>query len=605
MNSPKNRLLPQISLNARTRLLASLTIIAGATILALFFFFKPVGGLDGGYADQGTGTYNDHIFWMTWENGDLADGVDNGDSKTFTLPGGLVLTATFSQTTGQAKDFVPTDMDTWSGSIGHNFYQVSGSNGEALYGGSGDDGGFQINFSATLDGAPYTPPLIFLDPESTDGAESLEVRTNGTDWEIIEELAGGSVALSLIKPKLARIDNGSNKLPVLLTRAADQFDVEIVGGGRQGVSFGIWFSTDYGDAPDSYTTQNSSAGPRHLVDPMVPLYLGSQVDAETDASASGTGMEDNNDGANDEDGINFPAKLDVIGGYTLDKSLVTVTNQTGSAASLHAWIDFNHNGVFELGEYAVTTVANNPLNGNPDGDLVWSGIGDGVSGNTYARFRLSTDPAINGSTPGGLALDGEVEDYAIAMTNISLPVEWLGMDAEWVGENVHVNWLTARESNTDYFKIERQIGNSGLYEPIGEQKAAGFSEEPQRYQTVDTQLPDGARPQALLYRIKQVDFDGKFSYSNQFEVQGLPGGSALRLLASPNPASSHINIQLITPPRQESRLWVTDVSGRKVFDQSIGDEKNIRLDVSGWPRGSYVLSLGSGEAKKIKRILLE
>ena len=178
--------------------------------------------------------------------------------------------------------------------------------------------------------------------------------------------------------------------------------------------------TDRGDAPDSYGTDatagNSGSdpvGPSHRI--INDLHLGTSPDGEADAvlPLDGTG-----DGA-DEDGVTLPTLTQGDTSYTIPASNITVTHNAGaSPATLHGWIDFDGSGTFEADEYTSQTVSSGITNGNPDGALSWSGPGvSGITGssNIYARFRLTTDSSINQNTPGGLASDGEVEDYQIVI----------------------------------------------------------------------------------------------------------------------------------------------------------------------------------------------
>ena len=177
---------------------------------------------------------------------------------------------------------------------------------------------------------------------------------------------------------------------------------------------------DRGDAPDTYGTDSIAGnngsdpvGPSHRI--INDLHLGTSPDGEADAvlPLDGTG-----DGA-DEDGVSLPTLSEGDTSYSIPASDITVTHNAGaSPATLHAWIDFDGSGTFEADEYTSQTVSNGITNGNPDGALSWSGAGvSGITGgtNTYARFRLTTDGSIDENTPGGLASDGEVEDYQIAI----------------------------------------------------------------------------------------------------------------------------------------------------------------------------------------------
>ncbi|QBB71127.1 hypothetical protein ELE36_12615 [Pseudolysobacter antarcticus] len=172
-------------------------------------------------------------------------------------------------------------------------------------------------------------------------------------------------------------------------------------------------SLDFGDAPDSFGTLLATDGARHLVDPTTSLYLGKCVDTEADGAPS-TGATGDNTSAgtggagtctqagHDEDGVVFNGSMQACG-----TGAVTVT--ANAAGKLDAWIDFNGNGQFDAAEniFASTTLVAG------SNSLSYAVPCSAVAGTRYARFRLSS---AGGLGPHGLAPDGEVEDYAVAIT---------------------------------------------------------------------------------------------------------------------------------------------------------------------------------------------
>jgi uncharacterized repeat protein (TIGR01451 family) len=148
------------------------------------------------------------------------------------------------------------------------------------------------------------------------------------------------------------------------------------------------------------------------------LFLGAQVDAEYAAaaasSANATATGDDSTDTDDEDGVVLPA-LTAGGSFNVP---VTVTNLTGSAASLNAWIDFNNNGVFtDVGEQVIANLAvasgSAGLVLNPGVNVPASAV---TGTNVGVRFRL-TSTATPGATGSGGGV-GEVEDYVV---NIAAP----------------------------------------------------------------------------------------------------------------------------------------------------------------------------------------
>jgi uncharacterized repeat protein (TIGR01451 family) len=164
---------------------------------------------------------------------------------------------------------------------------------------------------------------------------------------------------------------------------------------------------DYSDAPDTGTAPNGTGTnaygtATHTV--VAGIRLGAAIDAETTSIANATAS---GDGADDDGISSFPTLTAGATSYNIPAANITATG-TGT---LHAWIDFNKNGTFDAGEYTSVAVTNNIL----ADALNWTGITAGAAGNTFARFRFTSDTTVNASTPSGIAADGEVEDYAVTI----------------------------------------------------------------------------------------------------------------------------------------------------------------------------------------------
>jgi uncharacterized repeat protein (TIGR01451 family) len=102
----------------------------------------------------------------------------------------------------------------------------------------------------------------------------------------------------------------------------------------------------------------------------------------------------------------------LVAGTTVNLE-VTVYNNTGTPATFVGWIDFDANGSFDAGEGVTATIPSSvttqivqvPITIPIDADIT-------TGGNTYARFRLSTDALTTGA-PTGVASNGEIEDYRV------------------------------------------------------------------------------------------------------------------------------------------------------------------------------------------------
>ncbi|MCU7829212.1 MAG: choice-of-anchor L domain-containing protein [Candidatus Thiodiazotropha sp. (ex Myrtea sp. 'scaly one' KF741663)] len=178
---------------------------------------------------------------------------------------------------------------------------------------------------------------------------------------------------------------------------------------------------DLGDAPDTYGTLIASSGARHGV--VEGVYIGSKPTGEADGfvdgidDSGGTASDDTND-----DGVSsFPLLTDVTTSYSVT---VSATSINGNNSNLIGWIDFDGDGAFQADEASnVATVTSGTFESPVV--LTWNNIGssgpDIALGDTFVRLRI-TNSAIAAANTGGTYATGEVEDYAISVTDGVPPV---------------------------------------------------------------------------------------------------------------------------------------------------------------------------------------
>ena len=105
----------------------------------------------------------------------------------------------------------------------------------------------------------------------------------------------------------------------------------------------------------------------------------------------------------------------------------------------------------------------------------------------------------NGNTGGDIV-------YFSATT--SLPVEWSYVEVQTKFEDNYINWGTEIEVNNSHFEIEHSVnGSDFIY--IGQRKGAGESRIPLDYEFIHENVGVGNH----YYRVKQVDYDGRSTYS--------------------------------------------------------------------------------------------
>ena len=98
--------------------------------------------------------------------------------------------------------------------------------------------------------------------------------------------------------------------------------------------------------------------------------------------------------------------------------------------------------------------------------------------------------------------------------NSETPVELISFTGELNNNRVHLNWTTATETNNSGFEILRKAQNDNEWKTIGFVPGFGTTTEPKSYSFIDENVTTGI----YKYRLKQIDFDGTFTYSNEIEV---------------------------------------------------------------------------------------
>ena len=173
-----------------------------------------------------------------------------------------------------------------------------------------------------------------------------------------------------------------------------------------------------------------------------------------------------------------------------------------------------------------------------------------------------------------------------------VPLTWQFVNAQLQNGQTLVSWGTEQEINTSKFEIERSI--DGLrFEKIGEQQAAGNSSIVTKYNYTDLSPVNGFN----YYRIKQIDIDGKVSYSTIVKV--LNNKNIKEAFIAPNPVVNMLN--LIEPKNIFiNSVEVYDSKGSMVLRKNINGEVQVyNLPVANLVNGNYVLKVRYKNASKI------
>lgn len=171
--------------------------------------------------------------------------------------------------------------------------------------------------------------------------------------------------------------------------------------------------------------------------------------------------------------------------------------------------------------------------------------------------------------------------------NNPLPVELLEFSAWPNGNVVDLAWATATENGNGHFEVERS-GDGITFTPLVIVPGAGNSQEELHYAAIDAQPMRGVN----FYRLKQVDLDGAYTYS---EVVAVNFGSTETNdpVLFPNPGNGDLNVAINLGTDQDVTFEVVDMTGRTVLRERhiVAARSVIALRTAALPSGSYTVVL--------------
>jgi hypothetical protein len=185
----------------------------------------------------------------------------------------------------------------------------------------------------------------------------------------------------------------------------------------------------------------------------------------------------------------------------------------------------------------------------------------------------------------------------------SLPVELKSFTATYKAGNIILNWTTATESNNQGFEVQRKIRESE-FENIGFVPGFGTTTEPKSYSFTESEVSSGK----YSYRLKQIDFDGSFGYSDEVEIEVSTPLEFSLVQNYPNPFNPSTKISWQSPVSSRQTLKVYDVLGNEVATL-VDEEKpagsyEIEWDAGKYPSGVYFYQLKTENYFETKKMIL-
>lgn len=266
------------------------------------------------------------------------------------------------------------------------------------------------------------------------------------------------------------------------------------------------------------------------------------------------------------------------------------------------FIDMNSDGVINTGDIDITNSLSpalpNPMNLGPDTELTFTNI-------SYAPYSnqafYDSKPIIvraNATAPGAATVTITKNNINFSGSCSLLPVTFSSFTAKRNNDLVALQWETSFEQNNNGFALERL--NNGSWTQIAfipSHMPNGNSTSKLVYKYEDI----NASKTISQYRIRQIDFDGRFEYS---EIRSVAGEAQLgKLIVYPNPSDNGRVSVVLEETKGLHDALLTDISGRTI-KQWKGISNNFTID--NLNPGLYHLRILSRETGKqtIEKILI-
>jgi hypothetical protein len=242
------------------------------------------------------------------------------------------------------------------------------------------------------------------------------------------------------------------------------------------------------------------------------------------------------------------------------------------------------------------------------------------SGTIYSGNSINVGLLINtdGIDLGDYSMDMEITTndpvhplmvVPITMTVSSeIPVELVSFNAEMGDGNVVLNWSTATETNNNGFQIEKReksnVKGQTEFSSVGFVSGKGTTTEKTFYSYSDK----NEKPGTYLYRLKQIDFDGTYSYSNEVELEVVAPKDFALYQNYPNPFNPSTKIKFALPVKTNLSLNVYNTLGEKVAEIFNGEMEEgyheMMFDASSLSSGVYFYKIESENFNSTKKLML-
>lgn len=228
------------------------------------------------------------------------------------------------------------------------------------------------------------------------------------------------------------------------------------------------------------------------------------------------------------------------------------------------------------------TILKRPTNSTSYNDWTCGtcGIGVGLEPNGGDGRILSYQYALRKSLTS-------FSQFCIAKTSGALPVNLISFDADCDDEQISLKWITASETNNDFFTVERSM-DTGNWEVVKIIEGAGNSNTPTTYLATDENQDE----KYYYYRLKQTDYDGNFEYFGIETVDCVDEQGILDVIW--NAEDGNLSVNIFSDEQVNAVICIVNILGQNVFYSEYSLIKGVNkfeIDATAFAGSSYLLSV--------------
>ncbi len=216
--------------------------------------------------------------------------------------------------------------------------------------------------------------------------------------------------------------------------------------------------------------------------------------------------------------------------------------------------------------------------------------GDGDSGSWTNADCLGADAQFSPTSSPSFNMNGA----------IILPVELKSFTGETMERSNMLKWATASEINSSYHSLERSV-NTRNWTTIGTIEANGNASNTSTYNFEDT-----TPTQDAYYRIKFVDFDGSYTFSNTVRLLRTRSNKGNEITLYPNPTNAESFITSDYEINERVFITITDLSGKEILTQTVANPNgvlNTSLDLSDLLSGIYLVNIQTSTSQQVIKLV--